>query len=193
MSRKLFTADWHLGMTDILRFDKRPFKTIEKHDAALVRSACERANEDDMIIHAGDLFSMGLDRGSLGRTDKPFDVIKQIPAQFINIRGNHDLHNDVKSLCESMRIYLSRRFPDVSISHYPSYDPRAKGQFHDGEIHLCGHVHHQWKHFLDLKHSVLNINIGVDMWNYRVITDIELIQYIESVLRLPKAKLKTAL
>ena len=74
-----------------------------------------------------------------------------------------------------MRIKLGTRFPNVSVSHYPSYSEKSTGNFKNGDIHICGHVHGAWKHCVDLDHSVLNINVGVDAWNYKIVSDDELI------------------
>ena len=142
----------------------------------------------DIIIHVGDLASFGTDRGGKGLSCNPSHIISTIPATFINIRGNHDINNRVKSVCESMRTNLGRRFPNVSVSHYPSYDPHVGVNVKNGDIHICGHVHKKWKHCLDLDRQILNINVGVDVWNYKIITEEELIQYIEQVLHLPKDK-----
>ena len=60
--QRFWTADFHLGMTDCLRFDRRgilyggPFKNIDKMNDSLLKS-CMKANEDDIIIHVGDLAS----------------------------------------------------------------------------------------------------------------------------------------
>lgn len=193
MAKRFFTADFHLSMESILKFENRPFASIAEHDAALLKSCCQRAKAEDVIFHVGDLFCYkqdlhGIDSNSApnGSQLKPADVISAIPATFINIRGNHDINNHVKSLCESMRIKLSRRFPSVSIGHYPSYSIHAKDQFANGDIRICGHVHRQWKHCLDLDHSVLNINVGVDVWDYQIVSEDELIQYIESIVKLSK-------
>lgn len=32
----LFTGDLHFGHTNVLKFDPRPFKTIEEHDETLI-------------------------------------------------------------------------------------------------------------------------------------------------------------
>lgn len=192
MSKRFFTSDWHLQMKSILKFENRPFKTIEEHDNALISSCCLKTTKDDIIIHIGDLFCYKSDihnnQNIIEKSIniKPNYILNKIPANFINIRGNHDINNKVKSLCESMRIKLGKRFPSVSIGHYPSYDIHAKDSFINGDIRLCGHVHKKWKHCLDLDHSVLNINMGVDVWNYCIVGEDELISYIEKILNLPK-------
>jgi calcineurin-like phosphoesterase family protein len=185
--KRFFTADWHLGSQllldkKVMKEDVRPFKSVEKMDAAILRSAHQRAKYDDTIIHVGDLACYGKDRGHAGLEIKPFEIISKIPATFVNIRGNHDLHNSVKSVCDSMRIHLGKRFPCVSVSHYPSTDPHSFGQWLPGDIHICGHVHKKWKHFLDVKNKVLNINVGVDVWNFQIISEDELIKYIDKIL-----------
>lgn len=143
----------------------------------------------DIIIHIGDLACFRVDRSYNGLSVNPQEFIQQINASFINIRGNHDLNNRVKSVCNSMQISLGKRFPYVTLGHYPSYDVHAKDTFKEGWIHLCGHVHSAWKHCLDTTNSVLNINVGVDAWNYKIVSEDELIQYIDEVMKLSKDKL----
>lgn len=181
MARRFYTSDFHLGMTDILRFEGRPFKTIEKHDAALLRSCRERAKPGDVIIHVGDLYSFGSDRGNAGSKEKPVDVISQIPATFVNVRGNHDANNRVKSLCESMTVQLGKRYPNVVVGHYPSYDRRSV-YARRGWIQLCGHVHGKWKHCLDLDRQVLNVNVGVDAWRYMIVPEDDVAAYLNMLL-----------
>lgn len=178
--RRWFTADFHLGMKDILKLEHRPFASIDDMDRALLEECCTRAEvavetlpngqkcivDKDIIIHAGDLATFGED----GLAASPQRLVAQIPATFINLRGNHDINNKVKSLAVSMRTKIGPH-KHVSISHYPSYDSKAKGHFLPGDIHLCGHVHSAWKHCLDTKRRVLNINIGVDVWDYKLVPE----------------------
>lgn len=180
---RYLTADFHLGMTEALVFDKMPFKSIEKHDAALIRSCRERAKEGDIIYHLGDLASFKLDRGSKGLDVKPQELLKDISATFINIRGNHDLNNKVKSICDSMHMFLSKRYPSVSLSHYPTYDRRCDASCLTAPIHLCGHVHGSWKHCLDIDHRILNVNMGCIVWNWRIVSDDELIVYLNKLFK----------
>lgn len=188
MAARFWTADWHLGGSILL--DKhvmkglaRPFKSIDDMKDKLIASANMKANQDDVIIHLGDFASYRIDRGYEGLKEKPNEVMKSISAKFINLRGNHDINNNVFCLGNSLNFRLSRRYPFVSASHYPTYDKHSAGTFFDGTIHLCGHVHGRWKHCLDLTHSVLNINVGVDVWNYQIVSEPELISYIDSLFK----------
>lgn len=192
MSVRWFTADFHLQMKDVLRFENRPFADIQTHDRHLI-DQCKMTSRDDTILHLGDLYSFGLDRNSENGIQPPSDILQQIPATFVNIRGNHDPSNKVKSVCDSMQIHLGKKFPYVICAHYPSYDKRAVKYIKNGYILLCGHVHRKWRHFLDLNHQILNINVGVDVWNYKLISEDQLIQYILKIINLPKDKLNTTL
>lgn len=183
MAHRIWTADWHLGSSILL--DKnvmgdsvRPFKDVETMKLAFLESVSRKAKTDDTIIHLGDFASYGIDRGYRGLKEKPQEIVAKIPVTFMNLRGNHDINNGVFCIGNSLNLGLGKRYPFVSASHYPSYDRRAAGTFIDGTIHLCGHVHKKWKHCLDLTHSVLNINVGVDVWDYQVVTEDELIKYI---------------
>jgi len=187
MSRKFFTSDFHFRCSELMKIEKWPFKTIEKHDAALIRSCKERAKPDDIIYHLGDLALYHTDghykERAHGLDVKPAEVLKDIPATFINIRGNHDLNNKVKSVCDSMHMYLSKRYPSVSLSHYPTYDTRIDPSCLTAPIHLCGHVHGSWKHCLDLDHRILNVNVGCMMWGFKIVSDNELIEYLNSLFK----------
>lgn len=169
-----------------MQIEHWPFKTIEKHDAALLRSCQQRAKPDDIIIHVGDLASYGKDRhadlNSNGLIVNPMHLIKDIPAIFINIKGNHDNSNRVKSTADSLQIHLGKRYPNVTVGHYPSYDTRSKFYIKNGWINICGHVHSKWKYCLDLDKQVLNINVGCMVWRYQIVSEDELIAYIGQIL-----------
>ena len=170
MARRYWTADFHIGMEEIIGYENRPFSSILDMNNAFLDS-CQDLNPEDTIIHIGDLFCYN-------RPNKPAEFINKIPATFINIRGNHDLNNKVKPICESMHFFLSKRYPYVSVSHYPTYDQKISRDCLTAPIHLCGHVHSKWKHCLDLDHNILNINVGIDAWNYKLVQEEELIVYL---------------
>jgi calcineurin-like phosphoesterase family protein len=153
---------------------------------AIIGRANMQASADDVIVHVGDLACFS----SLAEV-KPAELLKQVKATVVNIHGNHDTTNRVKSLCSSMRTQLGKKYTAVSVSHYPTYDRRAEGQFLEGDIHICGHVHERWQHCLDLEHKCLNINVGVDAWQFKMLSEDDLVKYIDKLLR-DTSKLKRA-
>lgn len=70
---------------------------------------------EDTIYHLGDFASYGVDShikpGDRGLAIKPMEIVKSIPASFINIRGNHDSSNKVFSTCDAMVVKLSKKYP----------------------------------------------------------------------------------
>lgn len=177
MAKRFFTSDFHFNAKQFIDAKIRPFKSVDKMNNALIRSCNERAKmDDDIIIHLGDLCFSG------SKLNKPNDFIREINATFVNIKGNHDINNKVKSLADSMRIKLGKVFPSVSCSHYPSYHPNAKGSFVSGDIHLHGHRHEGNIFTIDKKNLVLNVNMCCDLWNYHIISEDELISEINKFL-----------
>ena len=183
MPKRFFTADFHLGMSEVIKYENRPFETVEQMNDAFMRSCEVDACEDDTIIHVGDLYSFRRDRGQESMRLKPHEYLRRIKATFVNVRGNHDVNNKVKSVCDSMRTFLGRRYRSVSVSHYPTYDRRCAGHFEEGQIHLCGHVHSGWRHCIDIDRKCLNVNVGVDVWGYRIVPEEELIIYLDRLFR----------
>jgi len=186
MARRFYSADFHLGFESLLEIEKWPFESIEGHDAALLAS-CGEAKAGDVIVHLGDLASYGADRHSAGPAGRglyvsPMKLVEGLPAAFFNVRGNHDASNRVKSVADSLQTHLGRRFPQVTMGHYPSYDKRARDYVRRGWINVCGHVHSAWRHCLDLDRQVLNVNVGCMAWGFRIVPEEELALYISRVL-----------
>lgn len=185
MATRFFTADWHIGMSQILKYEKRgtsyggPFNNVNDMANFFLYSAIGKTSEDDIIVHIGDLATFTSDSKV---QCKPMEFVKKIPATFINIRGNHDINNKVKSVGDSLQIHLGKRYPNVVCGHYPSYDERSKNYIKEGWILLCGHVHGKWKHCLDVTHNILNINVGVDVWKYNIVSEDILVRYVDGIL-----------
>lgn len=196
-----FTSDLHLQSTEspgIIDWAHRPFKSVEKHDAALIRGIQERVKPDDLLIHVGDFMNYGKNRGRESGRAKPEAYIKRIGRQIVFLEGNHDPNNHVRCIGRTLTTKVGRYV--VSVGHYPSYDERfefvdtpeysrsrpwsAHGGPQAVHIHLCGHVHDKWLVFWNDTHAFkcMNINIGVDAWKYRPVSEAELDAYIGKVL-----------
>jgi len=188
--KTFFTSDLHLQSTEapgIIEWAHRPFKSVEKHDAALIRGIRERVKPEDLLIHVGDFMNYGKNRGREGGRLKPEDYMALIDRNIVFLEGNHDPNNRVRTIGRTLTTKVGRYV--VSVGHYPSYDerfeyvmvPRYQACNHDGyAIHLCGHVHDAWRY--KIQDHVLNINIGVDAWKYRPVSESELDAYITKVL-----------
>ena len=49
-----FTSDTHFGHENIIKYCKRPFKSLEHMNMEIIRRWNERVQPDDMVIFAGD-------------------------------------------------------------------------------------------------------------------------------------------
>ena len=193
MSKRFFISDMHFNSMSLISENIRPFKTVEKMNETILHNVNQRCKEDDILISCGDVCQFGNDRKYGGVKINPREFTSKINATFVNIKGNHDDNNKVKSVCESMRTSLGKKYTSVSISHYPSNDPRAAGTFRRGDIHIHGHIHCRKgrngevvkppKYTIDFTNKVLNINVNCELWNYNPISEDELIQLIDNIMR----------
>jgi len=162
---RFWTSDLHFNHTNIIKYCNRPFIDTKQMDAELIDTINNTTSTNDTLIHLGD-FVFGC---------KEDYYINQISPIFINIKGNHDKNNKVSSVADLIITTLGQY--QVSASHYPSIT-NSQNKL---PIHICGHVHNLWKHYYDKNSKILNINVGIDVWDYQIISDQELINYIGNV------------
>ena len=178
---KFFTSDLHLGHKNVITYCNRPFKTVEHMNEQLIRRINERAHPDDVLIHVGDFACYGRERGQENNRTNPKSYLEQINPQIIPLKGNHDVNNKVKYIGTGMIMSIGK-IGVITISHHPTTDPKCPEQFRTKGnalgYHICGHVHQLWKHYYDKEHNKLNINVGIDVWNYNIVSEQELINYI---------------
>ena len=109
--RRYFTSDLHLGSSKVLETCNRPFlDNIEMTDK-LINNCNEIAKDkDDVIYHIGDLYCLKDDNGHPGMLLPWRETKKRFTAEVVNIQGNHDPNNGVKSIASSMRLTIGKAF-----------------------------------------------------------------------------------
>lgn len=136
-----FISDLHFGHFNIIRYDNRPFNSIEEMDKVLIDNWNSVVSDDDTVYILGDI--------SWHNEEKTVQIFQQLKGKKILIRGNHDkvvrgsnIYKCFDSVYDYYELYLDKK-NKVVMSHYPI--PFWNGQFRD-TIHLYGHVHnsHQW-------------------------------------------------
>ena len=141
MSKDFYISDLHFGHKNIIRYDNRPFKTIEEMDNTLITNWNKAVSKEDCVWILGDI--------SWYDDEKTSEIFRQLNGTKILVKGNHDnikRYSDLAKCFTNVQdyaeYYLDKK-NKVIMSHYPILF--WNGQFRDA-VHLYGHVHnsHQW-------------------------------------------------
>jgi calcineurin-like phosphoesterase family protein len=142
-----FTADLHLGHTNILQYCNRPFSSVEVMDAELIQRWNSQVDIDDTIYHIGDFCFKN-----------PQKYIEQLTGKKFFINGSHDknmqgsvLPSDIVSISPLNDEYGNPR--KIVMCHYAM---RSWSLSHYASWHLFGHHHGK------LEPYGLSFDVGVD-------------------------------
>jgi len=179
MGKVFFTADLHFGHENVIKFDERPFQTVEEMDVELIRRWNAKVGKGDLVYVLGDM--IWKTRNSDAET-----LIRSLNGQIILIKGNHDrfLRNakaknalagvkEYDDICVQLEDGTERR---VILFH--QYIPFYIGHRHNG-VHLYGHSHNTEEYsdeeFIKRRLRVKGYNqqcynVGCVHWNYEPVT-----------------------
>lgn len=152
-----FTADTHFSDPRVLAIDRRPFSSLEAHDAALIALWRDTVGADDVVWHLGDF-----------ARDKPAGraaaILAQLPGEKHLILGN----NDPESVARDPAWASVAHYAEIAVDgqrlvlcHYPFRTWRDSGK---GVIDLHGHSHGR------LTPIPRQYDVGVDVWDHRPVT-----------------------
>lgn len=138
-----FTADLHLSHNNIIKYCGRPFADVRDMNVALVD------NWNSVVPDNGITYVIG---------DFSF-YHRQYFASLLNgskifLKGNHD--------GKSGKILYSLICIIDGIKVYMQHKPICVNGV---DIILCGHIHNKWQS--QLCGSILIVNVGVDVWDYK--------------------------
>jgi len=54
--KKFYTSDLHLGYKNILRFDNRPFQSLDEMTEIIIDNWNNAVSNDDLVYVLGDMF-----------------------------------------------------------------------------------------------------------------------------------------
>lgn len=159
-----FTADLHVGHTNIIRYTNRPFKDSIEMDEALIRNWNELVTNEDTVYILGDF--------ALCPAARAVSILKRLLGTKILIEGNHDrgclrdpvFRREFKEIHNFLEIDLppepgTKRGQKIVMCHYAM---RVWNRSHRGSIHLHGHSHGT----LPDDPKSLSMDVGVDCHNY---------------------------
>lgn len=148
-----FISDLHFGHKNIIKFDNRPFFSVEEMNSTLINNWNSVVTNKDTVYHLGDF--------CWGNIEEWEKILKSLNGNKVLIQGNHDLREypaNIKKLVADIKPYkeFKANGRTIIMSHYPilaykhSYDPHV--------FMFYGHVHKTKEHDWILKFTKELIN-----------------------------------
>lgn len=164
-----YIADTHFGHANVIKFDERPFETVEEMDQALIANWNAVVTPKDHVYICGDFsFRAGADISK---------YTKALNGHLHLIRGNHDKRNAQYESCfetvqnfKKLKDIAHGKTHTVLLSHY--FMPFA---IYGEKILLYGHTHNteEWLLEEEIKGRIretgrpcLAYNVGCMHQNY---------------------------
>jgi calcineurin-like phosphoesterase family protein len=82
MEKVYFISDMHFGHTNIMKYENRPFDTVEEMDNTIIENWNKVINKNDLIFVLGDV--------SFYSKELTYHIIHKLHGRKILIIGNHD-------------------------------------------------------------------------------------------------------
>ena len=82
MKKTFLIGDMHLGHANIIKYENRPFLTVEEMDDTIIKNWINVVGEEDLVFVLGDV--------SFYDNQKTTQIINELPGFKILILGNHD-------------------------------------------------------------------------------------------------------
>ena len=152
MAEIWFTADTHFCHSNIIKYCKRPFGTVQEMDHTMIARWNTLVRPDDIVYHLGDF--------ALASIPVMQEIRKSLNGRITLLKGNHDgswVRCSKIRFDRVLRSY-SPKFAGVQLHMAHRHDKYTNNL--EGSYILCGHVHDKWR----LQGNILNV--GVDQWDF---------------------------
>ena len=133
-----YIADMHLSHQNIIRFDGRPFDSVEEMNETLIENWNKAVKNGDTTYILGDF--------CWGKEPEWIKILDRLNGNKVLIRGNHDLKNMSRTLKDKF-LYIKDRHEisdcgkKIIMSHYPEL--AYKSSYNPNVFMLHGHVHYK--------------------------------------------------
>lgn len=165
---KWFTSDTHWGHANILKYDQRPFASIEEHDDVLIKNWNAVVHPGDTVYHLGDV--------AWHTKERDIDpLLHSLNGTKFLILGNHDAGHVGKSrIWAQVAPYLevSEATQKIVLFHYRMV---VWNRSHYGSWALHGHSHGT----LPVNLQAKTFDVGTMIWGYRPISVDEVAKEME--------------
>lgn len=155
-----FISDLHLQHSNILKFEDRPFETIEEMESKMIDAWNSVVGKNDLVYMLGDF--------CFGGVNKWIEILDKLKGRIVLIKGNHDKSKIIERVKRDGYLeeihyvgeYIKIGSYQLHLTHYPLAMGERPFLF---SIH--GHIHSNPSELIN------QINVGVDsqfMLDYQV-------------------------
>lgn len=136
---KYYISDLHLFHSNSIKFDNRPFDSVEEMHETIRNRWNEKVTNGDMVYILGDI-------SFRGKNEDLIAYISTLKGRKILVRGNHDdvsdyrYHQLFEEVCDYKEIHdsVDAKNYELILSHYPIFSWKKMGK---GSILMYGHTH----------------------------------------------------
>lgn len=172
----LYISDTHFGHANVIRFDGRPFETVQEMDEILIKLWNNRVRPDDDVWFLGDLCHKS--------GNPPEWYLRRLMGRKHLVVGNHDLvilnspqalsyFESVDQIAQVTDGYQGENI-QIILCHYPILQWAHK---HHGSWHIYGHIHTDTGEAYQIMSSFDRaLNAGAPINNYTPVSLRELVE-----------------
>jgi len=136
---KYYISDFHLFHENAIKFDHRPFESVQEMHEVVLKNWNDRVTNSDFVYLLGDM-------SLRGKNEDLIAFVARLKGRKVLIRGNHDDVSDYRyqqlftEICDYKEIYdsVGKEKYGLVLSHYPIFSWKNMGR---GKILLYGHTH----------------------------------------------------
>ncbi len=167
-----YIADTHFGHTNCLKFDNRPFETIEEMDRVMIDAWNRTVGQEDEVYILGDF--------CFKSSNSSKKYLSSLTGKKHLITGNHDgvtLKNEEARSCFESISQIKVIYDEgekIILCHYPIAEWES---MKSGSWHIYGHIHgntDETFHFMKTRERALNAGCMIN--NYCPVTFRQLIR-----------------
>lgn len=181
MPNTFFTSDLHFGHKNVIKFDNRPFSSVEEMDDTLIENWNTKVDNKDIVYILGDV--------SWYKDQETADILHKLKGHKILIKGNHDrVHGQVRKQFDNVTSYdeiILDKNKHIVLCHYPIL---FFNRHRYGSYMFYGHVHNSldWLRIESYRREIeaegisFNAyNVGTMVQNYEPVNFDEIIKNYE--------------
>ena len=136
---KYYISDLHLFHENAIKYDHRPFDSIQEMHEVIMKNWNDRVTNGDIVYILGDI-------SLRGKNEDFIAFVARLKGRKVLVKGNHDDLSDYRyqqlftEICDYKEIQdsVGKEKYGLILSHYPIFSWNNMGR---GKILLYGHTH----------------------------------------------------